>query len=127
MSVNEAPRVDLEVVARLIKPRARVLDVGSGDGSLLEFLQTDKQVDGHAPGLRGEQAGYVPSYEMARLYLALGDRAEALAWLRRAYDQRSHSLVFLAVDPQLQPLRNDREFRDLLVKTGVGQVPIPAP
>jgi TolB-like protein/tetratricopeptide (TPR) repeat protein len=70
---------------------------------------------------RGEQASYVPSYEMAKLYLALGDRAEALAWLRRAYDQRSHSLVFLAVDPQLQPLRDDREFRDLLLKTGVSK------
>ena len=69
-----------------------------------------------ADGLRREQVGYLPSYEMAKLYLALGDRAEALAWLRRAYDQRSHSLVFLAIDPQLEPLRTDREFRDLLVK-----------
>jgi TolB-like protein/DNA-binding SARP family transcriptional activator/tetratricopeptide (TPR) repeat protein len=72
-----------------------------------------------ADSLRRGQAGYVPSYEMAKLYLALGDRAEALAWLRRAYDQRSHSLVFLAIDPQLEPLRSDREFRDLLLKTGV--------
>ena len=66
-------------------------------------------------------SGYLPAYEMAKLHLALGDRAEALAWLRRAYDQRSHSLVFLAVDPQLEPLRNDREFRDLLLKTGVSK------
>jgi hypothetical protein len=58
---------------------------------------------------------------MAKLYLALGDRAEALSWLRRAYDQRSHSIVFLAVDPQLEPLRKDREFRDLLLKTGVSK------
>ena len=64
---------------------------------------------------------YLPAYEMAKLHLALGERAEALDWLRRAYDQRSHSLVFLAVDPQLEPLRDDREFRDLLVKTGVGK------
>jgi hypothetical protein len=56
---------------------------------------------------------------MAKLHLALGDRDEALMWLRKAYDQRSHSLVFLAVDPQLDPLRSDRAFRDLLIKTGV--------
>ena len=74
-----------------------------------------------ADGLRREQAGYLPAYEMAKLHLALGDRAEALDWLRRAYDQRSHSLVFLAVDPQLEPLRTDREFRDLLLKTGVSK------
>lgn len=71
--------------------------------------------------LRREHAEYLPSYEMAKLYLALGDRAEALSWLRRAYDQRSHSIVFLAVDPQLEPLRKDREFRDLLLKTGVSK------
>jgi TolB-like protein/DNA-binding SARP family transcriptional activator/tetratricopeptide (TPR) repeat protein len=74
-----------------------------------------------ADSLRRERAGYLPAYEMAKLHLALGDRAEALDWLRRAYDQRSHSIVFLAVDPQLDPLRSDREFRDLLVKTGVGK------
>ena len=43
-----------------------------------------------------------------------------MTWLGRAYDQRSHSLVFLAVDPQLDPLRSDPGFRALLAKTGVG-------
>jgi DNA-binding SARP family transcriptional activator/TolB-like protein len=66
-----------------------------------------------------DRAAYLPAYEMAKLHLALGERPEALAWLRRAYDQRSHSLVFLAVDPQLDPLRSDPRFRDLLGKTGV--------
>jgi TolB-like protein/DNA-binding SARP family transcriptional activator/Tfp pilus assembly protein PilF len=69
--------------------------------------------------LRQKHAGYLPAYEMAKLHLALGERAEALRWLRHAYDQRSHSLVFLAVDPQLDSLRSDPEFRDLLIKTGV--------
>jgi TolB-like protein/DNA-binding SARP family transcriptional activator len=63
---------------------------------------------GHAP--------YVPAYEMAKLHLALGERAEALRLLDRAYDERSHSLVFLAVDPQLDPLKSDPDFRALLVR-----------
>jgi TolB-like protein/Tfp pilus assembly protein PilF len=66
--------------------------------------------------LNRDRAGYLPAYEIAKLHLALGDRPQALAWLRRAYDQRSHSLVFLAVDPQLDPLRSDAGFRDLLAK-----------
>jgi TolB-like protein/DNA-binding SARP family transcriptional activator len=68
--------------------------------------------------LRRERANYVPAYEMAKLYLALGQRAEALTMLQRAFEQRSHSLVFLAVDPQLDPLRSDAEFRDLLGRVG---------
>ena len=55
MSVNSPHRVDLEVVASLIEPRAKVLDVGCGDGALLEFLQNDKQVDGR--GMELSQRG----------------------------------------------------------------------
>jgi tetratricopeptide (TPR) repeat protein len=68
-----------------------------------------------------KHAAYLPGYEMAKIHLALGNRAEALTWLQRAYDQRSHSLVFLAVDPQLDPLRSDPGFRALLAKTGVAR------
>ncbi|MES2985131.1 MAG: methionine biosynthesis protein MetW [Pseudomonadota bacterium] len=39
-------RPDLAVIASLIKPGARVLDVGCGDGQLLRWLRDEKQVDG---------------------------------------------------------------------------------
>lgn len=41
-----APRIDLQVIADLIKPGSKVLDVGSGGGELLELLQQEKGVDG---------------------------------------------------------------------------------
>ncbi|HEY0303572.1 MAG TPA: hypothetical protein VGC44_01310, partial [Longimicrobiales bacterium] len=53
---------------------------------------------------------YTPAYEIAKVHLALGDRAAALRWLRRARDERSHSIAFLRVDPQLKELRGDPEF-----------------
>jgi TolB-like protein/DNA-binding SARP family transcriptional activator len=71
--------------------------------------------------LRRTHAEYLPAFEMAKLHIALGERAEALRWLDRAYEQRSHSVAFLSVDPQLDPLRTDPAFRALLVKTGVGK------
>jgi TolB-like protein/Flp pilus assembly protein TadD len=70
--------------------------------------------------LRRDHAGYLPAYEMARLHVALGERAEALRWLREAYDQRSHSLVFITVDPQLDALRSDPAFRELAAKIAAG-------
>lgn len=39
-------RVDLLEIARLIEPGASVLDVGCGDGSLLDYLVRARQVDG---------------------------------------------------------------------------------
>jgi methionine biosynthesis protein MetW len=39
-------RVDLLVVAQMVKPGAKVLDVGCGDGELLKILTETKDVDG---------------------------------------------------------------------------------
>ena len=39
-------RPDLEIIASLIEPGSRVLDLGCGDGSLLHHLQSSKQVSG---------------------------------------------------------------------------------
>jgi methionine biosynthesis protein MetW len=39
-------RVDLQIIANMIEPGSRVLDVGCGDGALLDHLWHGKQVDG---------------------------------------------------------------------------------
>jgi len=45
-SSSMALRVDLGLIADMVKPGSRVLDVGCGDGVLLEWLGRHKQVDG---------------------------------------------------------------------------------
>jgi DNA-binding SARP family transcriptional activator/TolB-like protein/Tfp pilus assembly protein PilF len=64
------------------------------------------------------QPHYIPSFEVAKVHLALGDRDAALEWLERAYEQRSHSMAFLKVDPQLAALQTDARFRELLRRVG---------
>jgi TolB-like protein/tetratricopeptide (TPR) repeat protein len=68
---------------------------------------------------RRARGQYVPSYEMAKIYAALGNRDRAFEWLGRALEQRSHSLVFLKVDPQLKPLRGDPRFARLVKDVGL--------
>jgi methionine biosynthesis protein MetW len=48
-------RIDLQLIADMVTPRARVLDVGCGDGVLLDYLVHFKQVDGR--GIELSQAG----------------------------------------------------------------------
>lgn len=62
---------------------------------------------------------YLPPYEMAKVHVALGDTDAALHALERAYEHRSHSIAFLAVDPQLDRLRDQHRFRALLRRAGL--------
>lgn len=39
-------RVDLKLIADMVAPHSRVLDVGCGEGILLDYLNVSKQVDG---------------------------------------------------------------------------------
>ena len=48
-------RVDLQLIAEMIEPGSRVLDIGCGDGELLGHLVHDRQVDGR--GMEISQAG----------------------------------------------------------------------
>lgn len=48
-------RVDLQIIADMVTPAARVLDIGCGDGALLDYLVHFKQVDGR--GIELSQAG----------------------------------------------------------------------
>ena len=47
-------RPDLQVIAELINPDARVLDLGCGEGDLLAFLQDNKKVNGYGLDVDGD-------------------------------------------------------------------------
>jgi len=53
---------------------------------------------------------YVSPYYVAIVYLGLGKNDVAMNWLEKAYTDRSNGLVFLKVEPELDPLRAIRRF-----------------
>jgi serine/threonine-protein kinase len=57
---------------------------------------------------------YVSAYDFATTHAALGEIFSALEWLEHAYDERTHRMVFLRVDPRLDRLREQARFRALL-------------
>ncbi|MFQ5738625.1 MAG: protein kinase [Acidobacteriota bacterium] len=62
---------------------------------------------------------YVPPYYTAAVHTGLQDNDGAFACLHEALDERSHWMIYLKVDPLLDPLRPDPRFGDLLRRTGL--------
>jgi adenylate cyclase len=61
---------------------------------------------------------YVPAYGRAVIHAALGDQEEALAWIEKAYEERSF-LVYLKVDPAFDTIRKTERFVATLGKIGL--------
>lgn len=66
---------------------------------------------------------YVSPFYLAFVYAGLDDRQQALAWLRKAYDDRSNNMIFLNVVPQFGSLRTEAGFQDLLRRIGLSADP----
>jgi TolB-like protein/DNA-binding winged helix-turn-helix (wHTH) protein/Tfp pilus assembly protein PilF len=62
-----------------------------------------------------------PWYYLALDYADLGDREAALAALNKSYENRQIELLELLVDPELDPLRSDPRFQELVRKAGFPQ------
>ena len=60
------------------------------------------------------QQKYVTAYSIAGIWASLGDRAQALLWLEKAYLERSARLAFINVDPAFDTFRSDTQFQELL-------------
>jgi serine/threonine-protein kinase len=70
---------------------------------------------------RGED-GYVPPYDVALVYMGLGQMDQALRWLEGAYQERYGWLVYLNADPIWDRLRKEPGFTSL-----VGRIGLPVP
>ena len=53
-------------------------------------------------------------FELAVLYMGLGDKDRAFEYLNQACDERAPLMVLLKVDPLFAPLRSDRRYVSLL-------------
>jgi TolB-like protein/Tfp pilus assembly protein PilF len=56
----------------------------------------------------------VGTYEVAFIHAGLGEKDEAFEWLEKAYADRDQGMLYLKVDPTLDPLRSEPRFHDLL-------------
>lgn len=66
---------------------------------------------------------HVPPTHFAAVYAGLGEKGEALRWLERGFAERDVRMVFLAMDPYWNDLRNEPRFQDLLARMNFPAAP----
>ena len=106
--------------------QAVLLDSRTG---LLASLAHAYALAGHAPQARSilkdleerSRRGYVPPYEVAVVYAGLDQKDRAFQWLARSCQDRDIDFVSLKIDPDLDNLRSDPRFQNLLRCAGLAQ------
>ena len=64
---------------------------------------------------------YVPAYNIATIYAGLGDKDQAIAYLEKEYEEGAYYMNLLKVDPELDSLRADPRFQDLLRRMNLNE------
>ena len=62
---------------------------------------------------------YVAPYFFAGIYVGLGENERAIEYLEQSYEEHSHWLIYLHIDPSMDALRDNPRFQDLLRRVGL--------
>jgi methionine biosynthesis protein MetW len=109
MKQMQNPRLDLALIAEMVAPGARVLDVGCGDGALLQLLAEKRQVDGR--GVELSQRG-VNECVAKGLSVIQGDADTDLA------DYPDDGFDYVILSQTLQATRRPRDALRNMLRIG---------
>ncbi len=108
-AATQKPRFDLQVIANMVTPGARVLDVGCGDGELLQLLERQRGVDGR--GVELSQRG-VNECVAKGLSVIQGDADTDLA------DYPDDGFDYVILSQTLQATRRPRDALENMLRIG---------
>jgi methionine biosynthesis protein MetW len=109
LSSGTGARVDLLMIADMVEPGARVLDVGCGDGALLKLLADRKQVD--ARGIELSREG-VANCVTRGLAVIQGDADTDLM------DYPDDGFDYVILSQTIQATRNPRKVLEQMLRVG---------
>ena len=102
-------RVDLQLIAKMVEPGSRALDVGCGDGALLDYLDHEKNVDGRGIELSSDGVNACVS---SGLSVIQGDADQDLD------DYPSQAFDYVILGQTLQATREPHNVLRNLVRIG---------
>jgi eukaryotic-like serine/threonine-protein kinase len=139
----------LKIVPNFVQAHAVMAQAYAGKNMLKEALEANahhaelshnwpfaRAIDGYLRGRLGgrksalrtieeltqiSRHGYVPAITFAMVYVGIGDKDHAFAWLNKAYDERFTRLAYVRQESFWDPLRSDPRYIELIRKMGFPQ------
>ena len=120
-AIYAAKQMYPESIAAFLKSGDGPYTVGHLGNAYARAGQTDAARNAISQLEAQVQKDGVGRYEIALVYAGLGDKKSAFKWLEDSYHAHDVGLVYLKVDPCLDPLRSDPRFDDLMRRVGLAQ------
>jgi TolB-like protein/DNA-binding protein YbaB len=115
----------MEAFEKMIKQKQFTIAALAGMGNVYAVLRdTVKAVNIINELIDYSKDKYVPAYYIATIYAGLKKEKEAIAWLQRAYEDRSDWLVYLNVDPNYDWLRSNTGFTQIIKQIELSSIHI---
>lgn len=102
-------RDDLKLIAEMVEPNSRVLDVGCGDGALLDYLSHTKNVDGRGIELSMDGVRQCVAHGLSVIQ---GDAETDLK------DYPAEAFDYVILGQTLQAMKQPRDVLEMLCRIG---------
>ena len=107
----------------------KATQLGNGDTRMKAGLGFAKAASGHKEAAQQilddlilqSKTSYVPAYDLATLYIGIGQADEAMKYLFLALANREPWMPFISMNPFFTTLKNNKEFEVLVSKIGTNK------
>ena len=62
---------------------------------------------------------YIDETLIVYIFIALGERDQAFAWMEKGYQSRASNLPWMIMEPKFDPLRSDPRFSEFVRRMGL--------
>jgi len=122
-AISEFQAADASALARLeatrnsayanTQPLAQLGHAYALSGRRVEALKVLDQLKEVSKG------SFVSPFDFAIVFLGLGEKDQAIAWLTKAVEAHVYPVIYLQVDPRFDSLHSDSRYADLLRRIGL--------
>jgi serine/threonine-protein kinase len=68
--------------------------------------------------LKDPSQPYLPAFSIAMVYAGLADKEQTIFWLKKGYEERNEDMIYMKIEPVLDPIRSDPRFQELIRSVG---------